>query len=46
MTLSEAIKTLEDYNSWRLGAETEMIHPKIITEAIEIAINILKQLKN
>ncbi len=41
MTLAEAVDILKEYNKWRLGADTEMLHPKIITEALEIAINIL-----
>lgn len=41
MSLNEAIEILKEYNDWRLGAETEMLNPKLITEALEIAINIL-----
>ena len=44
MTLPEAIKVLEEYNSWRLGADTKMLDPKVITEALEIAIHLLKGL--
>lgn len=44
MNLQEAIKTLEYYNKWRLGAELDQPNPKEITEALEIAINLLKQL--
>ena len=45
MTLQEAIKILEEYNKWRRGAETPQLNPKIIGEAIDIAIHQLKQLK-
>lgn len=44
MNLQEAIKTLEYYNKWRLGAELDQPNPKEITEVLEIAINLLKQL--
>ena len=44
MNLQEAIKNLEYYNKWRLGAELDQPNPKEITEALEIAINLLKQL--
>ena len=44
MNLQEAIKTLEYYNKWRLGAELDQPNPKEITEDLEIAINLLKQL--
>lgn len=44
MNLQEAIKTLEYYNKWRLGAELDQPNPKEITESLEIAINLLKQL--
>jgi len=45
MNLQEAIEILECFNNWRKGDDSEMIHPKLITEAIEIAIHQLKQLK-
>ena len=44
MTLQEAIQTLEYYNKWRLGAELDQPSPKEITDALEIAINLLKHL--
>ena len=45
MTLPEAIKVLEDHNKWRLGDDTiEPTKPKLLTEALEIAIHLLKQL--
>lgn len=45
MTLQEAIKILEEYNKWRRGAEIPQPNPKLIGEAIDIAINQLKQIK-
>ena len=42
MTLSEAIKTVEHYQKWRVGADIEMIHPKILTKALDL---ILKEVK-
>ncbi|MES2864099.1 MAG: hypothetical protein V4666_08275 [Bacteroidota bacterium] len=44
MNLSEVIKVLEDHNTWRKGAETPPTDPKKLTEALESAINILKQM--
>ncbi len=41
MKLNEAIKILEEHNRWRNG-DGVMQEPKKLTEAIEIAINILK----
>lgn len=35
MTYEEAIKTLKIHQEWRLGADIEMLEPKIITEAID-----------
>lgn len=34
MKLKKAIKILKNHNKWRLGAETDMIKPIIITTAI------------
>ena len=44
MTLKEAIKVLKDHNKWRLGADTEPTDCKKLTEALEIAIHLLKQI--
>jgi hypothetical protein len=38
MNLKKALKVLKEYQLWRLGEQTEMIHPKQVTEAINIAI--------
>jgi hypothetical protein len=45
MTLNEAIEILENYNKWRTGSEVEIPSPRKITEALNIAIHQLKQLK-
>ena len=42
MTLERAIEILEAHQEWRKGADTDMIAPSIITEAID---TILKHLK-
>lgn len=46
MTLTTAIKILEHYQKWRKG-EIDDIHytPKELSEAIDIAINLIKGLK-
>jgi hypothetical protein len=44
MKLEDAVKVLEEYQSWRKGNDSEMLHPKVISEAIEVAINLLKQM--
>ncbi len=36
MTPTQAKETLKKYQEWRLGADTKQLHPKIITEAIDI----------
>ena len=43
MTLLEAIATIEHYQSWRLGADTEMIHPKTLTNALNIVLDEAKK---
>jgi len=43
MTLTEAIATIEYYQSWRLGADTKMIHPKILTKALNIVLDEAKK---
>lgn len=42
MTLSEAIQVLEDHNIWRKGAETSPTDPAQLTEALELALETLK----
>ena len=46
MSLKEAIEILEHHQAWRLGKIDKMPYdPKIITQAIDIAINGVKKLK-
>lgn len=45
MTLKEAIKELEYYQKWRRGADIKQPDPKKIGEVLDIAINILKNMK-
>ena len=41
MTREETLKILIEYQEWRRGAETEMLPPKLIGEAIDVAIDCL-----
>jgi hypothetical protein len=43
MNLAEAIKTIEHYQKWRLGADIEMIHPKILTQALNLILDEVKK---
>ena len=45
MTLQEAIKELEYFQKWRKGADIEQPSPRRVSEALDIAINLLKKLK-
>lgn len=38
MTPTQAKQILTEYQAWRLGADTKQLHPKIISEAIEIVL--------
>lgn len=44
MSKDEALKILIEYNKWRRGADTEMLPPKLIGEAIDIAIECLTKI--
>lgn len=44
MKLEEVLKVLELHNDWRKGANIEMQKPADITEALDIAVNLLKGL--
>ena len=44
MDLKEAIKVLGSHQLWRKGAEIEPTDPKKLTEALGIAVRLLKQL--
>lgn len=46
MKLSKAIKILKYHQEWRLGANTKPTDPKLLIKALEVAINLLEQLKN
>ncbi len=50
MNLTEAIEILEKFNKWRRGDEELTINniatPKLIGEAIDVAIHLLKQLNS
>jgi hypothetical protein len=43
MTRDEALNILVEYQEWRRGADTPQLDPKIIGEAIDKAIEILKE---
>lgn len=43
MTNTEALEILKQYQAWRRGADTEMLEPKDIGKAIDIAIDALKR---
>lgn len=43
MTNTEALEILEQYQEWRRGADTEMLGPKDIGKAIDVAIDALKR---
>lgn len=45
MTLDEAIATLERYQSWRLGDDSEMLNPKTISMAINTVLDNVKEIK-
>ena len=38
MTIDEAIQLLKEFNAWRCGADTPMLNPREITEAINTVI--------
>lgn len=45
MTKEEALNILMEFQKWRRGAEIPMQEPRIIGEAIDVAIEVLKQKK-
>lgn len=45
MTTEEALVILIDHQRWRRGADIPMLEPKEIGEALDVAINVLKQRK-
>jgi hypothetical protein len=46
MKIQDAILVLEEYQAWRKGADTVMLHPRIVSEALNLAIKVLKETKN
>lgn len=43
MTAEQALEILIEHQAWRRGAEIPMQEPRIIGEAIDVAIEILKE---
>lgn len=43
MNLAEAIKIVEYHQKWRMGADLEMIHPKILTQALNLILEEVKK---
>lgn len=46
MNLQKAIQILKKHQEWRLGADTKLTDPKQLTEVLDVAINILEELKH
>ena len=46
MTKEEALNILVEFQKWRRGAEIPMQEPRIIGEAIDVAIEALKEKTN
>jgi hypothetical protein len=44
MTLTQALNILRHYQLWRLGEEISELHPKQLTQAIDIILNKFKEL--
>jgi hypothetical protein len=43
VNLKKCVEILKAHNKWRRGADTEMLNPKIIGEAIDYAIKMLEE---
>lgn len=43
MTKEEALNILHNFQKWRRGANTAMLDPKIVGEALDIAIRVLRK---
>lgn len=43
MTPQEALETLEYHNKWRKGADIPMVHPKVLSEAIDVIVEKYKR---
>ena len=46
MTIEQALEILIEHQEWRRGAEIPMQEPRIIGEAIDMAIEVLKEKTN
>ena len=46
MTIEQALEILIEHQEWRRGAEIPMQEPRIIGEAIDVAIEVLKKKTN
>lgn len=46
MTLEKAIETLERYQSWRLGDDTDILKHRNITESIDMVLKSIKEFKS
>lgn len=44
MEKEKALEILVEYNLWRRGAETPMLDPKIVGQAIDVAIECLTEI--
>ncbi|MFY8160504.1 MAG: hypothetical protein ACOVNU_04180 [Candidatus Kapaibacteriota bacterium] len=44
MTYQESIKVLKHHQEWRLGADIDMLEPKIITGAIDTILTLYDEL--
>lgn len=45
MKIEEAIEILKKHNMWRRGADTPMIDPKVIGEAIDCVVDFCEKFK-
>ena len=46
MNIKEATRILGKHQKWRKGKDVEMIKPKLISEAINVILDYLKDLEN
>jgi len=43
MTIKEATEIIEKHNAWRCGDDSEMEHPAIITQALNVLIRVARE---
>ena len=43
MKITEAVKLLRQHQGWRLGAEIEIIEPKVLTEVIDTILHLFEE---